>query len=329
MEAKMAKMATTVVSLDKDKSVVDKKGFMDSLEANLTCWSCAKVPRKATVSMCTGNHLMCQNCYPLHVKKFDACNPRSSGAYSVCKYYCANCSHCTGFVQCGKGACKFYAVPAFSLLVQTLLNELPAKCKFTHNGCQVALKLHEIVIHEVDCVYRNINCPFLNCTDKTVTFIGLSEHLKAKHGDLKKIGKAKSKDIIPLPVPEQATRLWNPQELIFRSRLFFTEIHRVAASPSRYFWIYFHGTPKEAAHYSYKIKIIGGNGKELSFKGKVFSMNVTKETIFVHDDVFILCDVQARRLQVDGKINFEINLYSDMEEIKNEDVESGISDVDD
>jgi hypothetical protein len=98
---------------------------------------------------------------------------------------------------------------------------------------------------------------------------------------------------------------------------------------SSYFWIYFHGTPEEADHYSYRIKIIGVSGHELTFKSNIYSLDETKETLIAKEDVFILSERQIKHFQVTGQINFEITLYSDKEEIKNEDIESGISDDDD
>jgi hypothetical protein len=207
-----------------------------------------------------------------------------------------------------------------------VLKVFPTKCKFTDNGCQVVILLKDLEVHEVDCVYRNINCPFRDCNAKDVSFIGLGDHLDAKHEDLKKIGKARSKDFILMQDQEPA--VWIPQELAFRNRSFFTEVHRDAALKSRLFWMYFHGTPEEAVHYSYRIKIVGGNGKEITFKGDVYSLHETKKAIMVRKDVLNVFDCQVISLVVDEKINFEITLYSDKEEIKNEDVESGISDDD-
>jgi hypothetical protein len=202
------------------------------------------------------------------------------------------------------------------------LKELLTKCKFTHNGCLVLNILKELEVHEIDCVYRNITCPFHNCKAKNVSFIGLDKHIVARHKDLRKIGKSKSKDIIPLSIPKPAK--WIPQELTFRNRSFFTE--GVYGSQYFGFWIYFHGTPEEAGHYSYGLKITGGNGNELTYKSKVTSLDQTDMTAM---DLFFLSEVQEKLLQVDGLIHFEITLYSDMEEIKNEDVETGISADDD
>jgi hypothetical protein len=241
---------------------------------------------------------------------------------------CKKCYHArpigSKLVRCGRD-CNVVWKPALSPFVANVLKELPTKCQFTRNGCQVFIILKKLEVHEVDCVYRNIKCPFRNCKKGNVSFIGLDDHLEANHEDLKKTGKAKSNDIVPLPVKKPAAYFdWIPQELTFRNRSFFTEVLMGAALKNIYFWIYFHGAPEEAAHYSYRLKIIGGNGSELSFKGKVTSLDVEKKL----KDVFILCDVQLEHLEVDGQINFEITLYSTKEEIKNEDVESGISEDD-
>jgi hypothetical protein len=318
-----------------------KKEFMDNVEKYLTCSICKKVPRNAIVSWCSAQHLICKSCFDSLATYIYNNNMIAGtgvyctmiGAYHYSHPYpnqCGICNTCVAVrklvVQCGAN-CKSEVKPALSSLVANLLEVFPTKCKFTHNGCQVFIMLKELEVHEFDCVYHNINCPFLDCKNKEVSFIGLDEHLKANHGDLKKIGKARSKDFVPMPDQGQ---VWIPQELVFRNRSFFTEVHR-DAEKSRHFWIYFHGTPEEAVHYSYEIKIIGRNGKKLIFTGNVFSLELgeTKETIMANEDVFILDEKLVKRLQVDGQINFEITLVSDKEEIKDENVESGISNDDD
>jgi hypothetical protein len=189
--------------------------------------------------------------------------------------------------------------------------------------------LKDLEVHEVDCVYRNINCPFLDCNAEDVSFIGLGDHLEANHGDLKKIGKSRSNDFIPWWDEDAYVHgvVWIPQELGFRNRSFFTEVQRDDEIWNWKFWIYFLGTPEEAVHYSFRIKITGLNNKEFMFKGDVYSLDETKKALMDNKDMVHVYDSQVQ--VIDGKINFEITLYSDKEEIKNEDVESGISDVDD
>jgi hypothetical protein len=304
IETEAQKMASANPNLKQGEKVLTvNQAFVDNLEENVTCSKCKKVSRNATVSWCSAHHLMCQSCY-------DSMEAKP--------------------VQCG-AACKVEYKPALSPFVANVLKMFLTKCKFAHNGCQGIMLLKELEIHEIDCAYRYINCPFLNCKDKEVTFIGLAEHLEANHGNMKKIGESKSKDFVTLPDPEDPVAPeWIPQELTFRNRSFFTEVCPDAALQARYIWIYFQGTPEEADHYTYHINIYGRNSCfQLAFLSSVYSLDESKVTLMPKEDIFILSDVQAKRLQVDGQINFEIKLYSDKEEFKNEDVESGISDNDD
>jgi hypothetical protein len=320
-----------------------KKESMDNVEENLACSKCKKVPRNAIVSWCSAQHLICKSCFDSSATYIYDNNMKSgTGVHCTSRnrHYgptvgdlglvCGTCNSCMAVkklvVQCG-AYCKAEFKPALSSLVANLLEVFPTKCKFTHNGCQVIIKLKELEVHEVECVYRNINCPFLDCKNKDATFIGLGKHLETNHENMRKFGKPRSKDFIPMPDQGQA---WIPEELVFRNRSFFTEVHH-DAEKSRHFWIYFHGTPEEAVHYSYEIKIIGRNVQKLTFSGNVFSLELgeTKETIMANEDVFILDNKLVKRLQVDGQINFEITLVSDKEEIKDENVESGISNDDD
>jgi hypothetical protein len=343
------KMATADEIMKKEDRVLNvNKAFMDNLEEYLTCSKCKKVPRNAIVSCCSAHHLICKSCFDslatiIYDNNIEADN---MGVHCTTKnkhyapapnsndgFVCGTCYTCVAVkklvVQCGAN-CKAEVKPALSSLVANLLEVFPIKCKFTHNGCQVIIKLKELEVHEVECVYRNINCPFLDCKNKDVSFIGLSKHLETNHENIRKIGNPRSKDFIPMPDQGQ---VWIPGELVFRNRSFFTVVHR-DAEKSRHFWIYFHGTPEEAVHYSYEIKIIGRNVKELILTGNVFSLEFgeTKETIMANEDVFYVIlqnEKLVKRLQVDGQVNFEITLVSDKEEIKDENVESGISDDDD
>jgi hypothetical protein len=216
--------------------------------------------------------------------------------------------------------------PELSPFVASILKEVPTKCKFNRNGCQVFIVLKELKVHEDDCVYRNIDCPFLDCHDENVSFIGLDEHLEANHGDLKRFDNGRSKDFVFVSLTKIGNG-WIPQQITFRNRSFFTRVNHDAHEDYIEFWVDLHGTLAEASHYSYRIKIIGSNDRELTFKGKVDSL----ECYGPNSLHFHLYADQVELFQVDAhdKINFEVTLYSDKEEIKNEDVESGISDIDD
>jgi hypothetical protein len=146
------------------------QAFLKNLEKTLYCSTCQKISRNATVSWCSAHHLMCQSCYD---------SMRHQKASTSLFYFMAPYS-----VQCG-AACKVECPPALSPFVANVLQMFLTRCKFTHNGCQGIMLLKELEVHEVECVYRNVNCTFPNCQDE-VTFIGLDEHLETHYGKVTK-----------------------------------------------------------------------------------------------------------------------------------------------
>jgi hypothetical protein len=159
----------------REKVIQVKKDFLDSLGTDLSCSWCHLTPRVATVSLCIKSyHLTCPNCFQLKSR--------------IC-----------GITNCNSQLLQIACSP----LVEKLLKWLPVKCKLTQNGCTTIMMLKELEVHEIDCVFRNIFCPFIGCKDTSyVTFIGLNDHLTSHHGNLKKIGKPISMDNFPLQHPK-------------------------------------------------------------------------------------------------------------------------------
>jgi hypothetical protein len=85
------------------------------------------------------------------------------------------------------------------------------------------------------------------------------------------------------------------------------------------------GNPEEAVYYNYRIKILGKNGNEIIFRGKVRSLDEPRKDVMTNV-LTIISDVQAKHLRENGKVKFAVSLSSDKEEYKDENVESGISD---
>jgi hypothetical protein len=162
-------MAAADGNMKKEDKVLNvNKVFVDNLEKYLTCSKCKKVPRNATVSWCSAQHLICKSCFDsLATYMYDKTMISvHTGVYctSINYHYgpgvgdivCRSCNTCVAVkklvVQCGAN-CKAEFKPALSSLVANLLEVFPTKCKFTHNGCQVIIKLIELEVHEVECVY--------------------------------------------------------------------------------------------------------------------------------------------------------------------------------
>jgi hypothetical protein len=291
-------------------AIANKKGEMDldgmrklfaKLEHNIQCSGCQEVPRQPPIFKytCPKLHPVCQQCIGLTYQ---------AGTNYPCKICNAN-------------------FPVYKCdLAENLLLCLPTRCKFTINGCQVMIMLEDLLVHEDDCVYRNIRCSFLNCED-SVIFIGFHDHLKIKHESMIKLEKATTEDQIVVQAEQQPTApfVWYPQQLTLHRRHFYSEVQRNARGVW-FMWIYFHGTPLDARHYFFNIKVKGEGMDKISFQGQVRSIDEDKETIMLNETALICSEVLAKRLSgVEGKMNFTLSVWSDKDEIKDEDAESGIS----
>ena len=85
-----------------------------------------------------------------------------------------------------KGAVLFPMVS----INQTLVDELPQRCQFFKHSCTEILMKNDLNDHELDCLFREVNCAFLNCQAK-IGIASFFDHLNEKHGKLVKIEGAK------------------------------------------------------------------------------------------------------------------------------------------
>lgn len=112
---------------------------------------------------------------------------------------------------------------------------------------------------------------------------------------------------------------WFPQKLVFCNRSFFTEVCEEDDS--------------DYTNFSRGGRSLLLQGQDYWRKWQRAHFQRYKGTFPGYDEnrqgtLFTVSNRYIKWLQVDEQINFEINLYSDKEEIKNEDAESGISDDD-
>jgi hypothetical protein len=95
--------------------------------------------------------------------------------------------------------------------------------------------VQELELHEVDCVYRNINCPFLNCNDN---WMYLSSVLANIFRPIES-WRARSNDFVPNRIRDKCGFL---KSLPFVIALF--SLKFIMTLP-RYPDTYFYGTPEE------------------------------------------------------------------------------------
>ena len=97
------------------------------IEEIIACPICYQLPRRLPVSSCSFGHIVCQDCQP---------------AITFCPL------------------CRNTMMFATNSLVGNICIIADHKCKYTSLGCDVKLKLNEILIHEEQCLQRTLECPF-------------------------------------------------------------------------------------------------------------------------------------------------------------------------
>ena len=96
-----------------------------------------------------------------------------------------------------------------------------------------------------------------------------------------------------------------------------------------YKWVYILGSPIEAKHYSYTLKLIGKETKA-SFEGKVAAIDESFETLLTAGKCFAIPrkEFKAQFVNEDREFKYSLEIRNLKEEVKDENYESGISDND-
>ena len=95
-------------------------------------------------------------------------------------------------------------------------------------------------------------------------------------------------------------------------------------------WVYFLGSPKEAKHFSFVLKFYGSSSTNV-YTGKVASIDESFESLYKTGKVFSF-EKQVffnQFLNEDGKYEYSFEIRNLKEEVKDENVDSGASDIED
>jgi len=121
-----------------------KKGVQKLME----CPVCFETPQFTPIYRCAAGHIMCKDCH-LVVK------------------ICPVCNTAMGTDRC--------------LLAEQILYQLPARCKYSANGCPIEfLDREKLKEHQLECPSRPIRCISIFCK-KDVPIQELAKHLKDYH----------------------------------------------------------------------------------------------------------------------------------------------------
>jgi E3 ubiquitin-protein ligase SIAH1 len=273
-----------------------KKKLHNEFHEFLVCQNCTVIPKEGPIYTCdSGKHATCNECFQIS---------------KVCK-------------------CKLQ-IKNRSDVLEKVRTTLPLACKFRKNGCNAVLSLESLLYHEVDCQWRPIFCPILDCksNDTKIIFNLLDTHLTEHHTDLLVTDESLRVGIVNRFTKEylngkEAVML--PNKLSLYGAQFFREI--VLVNKRVYIWIYYQGSKEEAKNYICTIKVYGGSeNEEFFYNGPPRSLDESKDEVIDGDYGLSMSLSQVKRIVSEGKMRYSIKISCPKEEARDEDVESGISD---
>ena len=247
---------------------------------------------------CTQAHLICQDCREVKEKK--------------------NCS-CTKYIPLQH--CEF---------IEALLNvdKMQFKCENLSRGCQENMEKDDMIFHQTECIYRLVKCPLHKC-EVEVPFHELLEHMETTNCCTTIITKTtfgkKVKEyhliIAAKPLPERVE---------IENKNFFISFK--VKDGLFYHWVQFLGSPHEANNFSYTLEYFEKESEKIAFSqtSNVFSIDETVESILENGKClgapvkYFRSKILAKR----GRFDFNYEIRNLKEEVKDDNVESGVSDVD-
>ena len=126
--------------------------------------------------------------------------------------------------------------------------------------------------------------------------------------------------------------LWFPVVFEFDGRIFFSLIKKIR-DHTVYHWIQFLGSPNEAKNYAYTLEYYANDGSQRTcvYTDQVIPVDETCYSIISSYKCFAITFgmMKARFMDKDGKFNYSVQIRNLKEEVKDENVESGVSDVSD
>jgi hypothetical protein len=288
-------MASKIVKSETQIETEVKKKLHNDLYTYLVCQRCKIVPKTGAIYVCaTGEHATCVSCF----------------------IYFSKCE-----------VCKATAMSTRSKGLEQLRTSLPMSCQYRKNGCTTVLTLDSLVYHEVDCEWRHIFCPVLNCPIKTTIFHLLSKHVTDIHKLVVK--RKESKFEMAISVKEASlTRAfvsWPLTQFSLKNAQFFDE--KALKQGRFYFWIYYHGSEDEAKNYKCTLKVIGNEDDQYIYSGTVRSLDESKETVFADERALVISASQVRRLVSNKQLKCYVEVSCPKDEAKKENVESDLSDT--
>ena len=323
------------------KTVLELKsaGISEDLWKNLT----TKIKMSSIVNLTEAgqvlyNSLKCEICYSVpragKHRWYYCLNP------NVRHHLCQDCKEVGNHKVCVGKACGFISSRHCPISEGFLkLATMRFKCTNESRGCQEILGEVPMLEHESECLFRLVCCPQDTCQAK-IQFNKLLEHMTEKnHFYFSKrelfIAKNKKLEIqggLDKTVTNKGKFYIGPTKLVFDDRVFLLMARKFDDSTSLNFWIQILGSQIEAKNYYYTLEFKGTdpNCRNI-YSAQVIPIDESRDAIKEANKYFGM-DFKVFQTQfMDEDLNYRISvsIRNMKEELKDDNVESGISDEDD
>ena len=285
-----------------------KQDFSQTLYEHLKCHICESRLRagKHRWYRCTQAHIICQDCREVKEK--------------------TNCS-CTELIPL-----------EFCKAIEALLNQdkMQFKCENLARGCQESSDEENMIFHQTECIFRTVNCPHPVCKSQE-PFHELLDHMKTNENcraKLERFGK-KIDCSLTFDFDFVCDFYFAKGHLLVQitvDKTVFFSVMRIQDGVLHH-WIQIYGSPSEAKNYSYTLEYYNDTKTPkvtLSFSDQVVSIDETFDKIIENGKCLAIPRklFEKRFLTDENKFKFSIEIRNLKEEFKDENVESGVSDVD-
>lgn len=247
------------------------------------------------------------------------------------RYNCLNlneshllCNDCKSKCSCGSNVCK-----KPTQAIEKILTQLPWICQNYKNGCrESSQQIDELKIHQKNCIFREIFCPF-PCNQYKVVFGSLNDHFVETHGFALDEIESKNELEVGFDIEENAWDFdgkWTSQiRKAFDLNFFCNFMNR---GNYAMFWISVYGSQEMAKNFSYSAELKGENFN-YRFNGPILTLDEDDASISGRKLVMHLHCEAVKCAIVDDHIDFNIKIHNEKEEAKDENMESGVSDISD
>ena len=247
------------------------------------------------------------------------------------------CQDCKFKLKNKKCSCGSRISKEFCRMTEKLLNVVGMKynCVNTKNGCQEVHDENALEDHESECIYRVVPCLRnsydMKCEcDGKVPFQEVIQHYEAKQ-DLTLV----SRDLKVKYTDDWHDEFSLSDEDGFQFPEKFTSNNRTFLLLGKteykvvYRWVSILGSPNEAKHFSYTLKLFGPK-TTITFEGSVAAIDESFDTLYAAGKCFATPHKAfiGQLLDEEKKHKYSLEIRNLKEEVKDENYESGISDND-